>query len=56
MEGIAQSVLNRVKCRPHIGVICGSGLGGLANMLEEKEIIQYADIEGFPVSTGKYSR
>ncbi|XP_052286344.1 purine nucleoside phosphorylase-like isoform X2 [Dreissena polymorpha] len=49
---IAKSVLDRVKCRPHIGIICGSGLGGLANMLEDKEVILYEDIEGFPVSTG----
>ncbi|XP_060574702.1 purine nucleoside phosphorylase-like isoform X2 [Ruditapes philippinarum] len=52
VERIAKSVLSRVKCRPHIGVICGSGLGGLADMLGDKEIIQYEDIEGFPVSTG----
>lgn len=51
VERIANSVLERVKCRPHIGIICGSGLGGLADMLENKEVIQYADIEGFPVST-----
>ena len=52
VERIAKSVLNGVKCRPHIGVICGSGLGGLADILEEKEVIQYSEIEGFPVSTG----
>lgn len=51
VERIARSVLDRVKCRPHIGIICGSGLGGLADMLEDKEIISYQDIEGFPVST-----
>ena len=52
VERIAKSVLDRVKCRPHIGIICGSGLGGLAEMLDDKEIIQYEDVEGFPVSTG----
>ncbi|KAL4234915.1 hypothetical protein ACF0H5_006556 [Mactra antiquata] len=51
VQRIAQSVLDRVKCRPHIGIICGSGLGGLAEVLGDKEIIQYEDIEGFPVST-----
>ncbi|XP_053401951.1 purine nucleoside phosphorylase-like isoform X2 [Mercenaria mercenaria] len=52
VERIARSVLGRVKSRPHIGIICGSGLGGLADMLKDVEIIEYADIEGFPVSTG----
>ena len=52
VEKIAQGLLNRVKCRPRLGIICGSGLGGLANMLEDKEEIPYAEIDGFPVSTG----
>lgn len=52
VERIAKSVLDRVTSRPNIGIICGSGLGGLADMLNDKEIIQYSDIEGFPVSTG----
>ena len=54
VESTAQSVLKRTKCRPHIGIICGSGLGGLANALEEKEILPYCEIDGFPVSTGNY--
>ncbi|WAR12481.1 PNPH-like protein [Mya arenaria] len=48
---IAKSLLDRVKSRPHIGIICGSGLGGLADVLENKEEISYSEIEGFPVST-----
>ena len=55
VEGIAQGLLKRVKCRPRLGIICGSGLGGLANLLEDKEEIPYAEIEGFPVSTGKHN-
>lgn len=51
VERIAKSVLERVKSRPHIGIICGSGLGGLADALEDKEVLPYAEIEGFPVST-----
>lgn len=51
VEGIAQGLLKRVKCRPRLGIICGSGLGGLANVLTDTEEIPYAEIEGFPVST-----
>lgn len=34
-----------------IGIILGSGLGGLVNEIEIKKIISYQDIPGFPVST-----
>lgn len=52
VESIAQDLLKRVKCRPRLGIICGSGLGGLANALDNTEEIAYSEIEGFPVSTG----
>lgn len=34
-----------------IGIILGSGLGGLVNEIEIKKTISYHDIPGFPVST-----
>ncbi|KAJ7417157.1 Purine nucleoside phosphorylase [Pitangus sulphuratus] len=37
--------------RPKIAVICGSGLGGLADALENKTVIPYEDIPHFPRST-----
>ena len=39
---------------PPIGVICGSGLGGLSNVLLEAPRceIEYGDIPFFPRSTG----
>ncbi|KAK1944507.1 Purine nucleoside phosphorylase [Phytophthora citrophthora] len=41
----------RVSTRPLIGVVCGSGLGGLSKCLENQEIIKYEDIPQFPRST-----
>ncbi|KAK1943937.1 Purine nucleoside phosphorylase [Phytophthora citrophthora] len=41
----------RVTTRPLIGVICGSGLGGLSKCLSNQEIIKYEDIPQFPRST-----
>lgn len=40
--------------QPVIGIICGSGLNGLADtvLLEPRFEIQYADIPHFPSSTG----
>jgi len=33
---------------PKLMIICGSGLGGLANTIDDPIAIKYADIEGFP--------
>ena len=41
--------------RPLVGVICGSGLGGLANAVlpqQPRLEIYYKDIPHFPLSTG----
>lgn len=36
---------------PDLGIICGSGLGGLASTLKDPYVIAYEDIHGFPKST-----
>ena len=38
-------------CKPVIGIILGSGLGGLVDQMEEKTIIPYETIPHFPRST-----
>ena len=37
--------------RPTVGIVLGSGLGKLANEIEDPVVIPYKDIPGFPVST-----
>ncbi|KFQ84120.1 Purine nucleoside phosphorylase, partial [Phoenicopterus ruber ruber] len=37
--------------RPKTAIICGSGLGGLADMLDNKTVFPYEDIPHFPRST-----
>lgn len=37
--------------RPTLGIILGSGLGGLVDVMADKVIIPYADIPHFPQST-----
>lgn len=47
----ANWLLQRTKHRPVIAIICGSGLGGLADLLEDAESFHYKDIPNFPIST-----
>lgn len=48
---IANFLLSRISVKPHIGIICGSGMGSLAESITESESISYEDIPNFPVST-----
>ena len=41
---------------PEIGIVLGSGLGGLASGIEIEFVIPYSEIPGFPVSTVKGHR
>ncbi len=47
----ANYILKNTKYKPEIGIILGSGLGEIAEEIEEKEIYNYRDIPNFPVST-----
>lgn len=51
IQEMTQFLLKRTKHRPMVGIICGSGMGGLADMLEDKEMFAYSDIPNFPTST-----
>ncbi|KAG7218834.1 hypothetical protein INR49_019676 [Caranx melampygus] len=44
-------LLNHTSHRPKVAVICGSGLGLLADGAANKQIFKYQDIPNFPVST-----
>lgn len=40
--------------RPIVGIVCGSGLGGLADILKDQVAFNYKDIPNFPQSTGEF--
>lgn len=48
----ADWLLAHSKKRPKVAIICGSGLGGLADLLEDRTVFKYKDIPRFPTSTG----
>lgn len=50
-ERAAAAVRSRSDCRPAVALVLGSGLSGLADAVEEPDIISYEDIPHWPVST-----
>lgn len=44
-------ILSRIKNKPQVAVILGTGLGTLADCIEDKIVIKYKDIPHFPQST-----
>lgn len=47
----AELLAEEIPYRPKIAVVLGSGLGGLAQRLENAVAVPYKQLEGFPVST-----
>ena len=47
----ANYIRSRMKVQPKIGLILGSGLGFLADRIEDAVVLEYKDIPNFPIST-----
>jgi purine-nucleoside phosphorylase len=53
IQATASYIQLRVKTVPQVGIILGSGLGGLVDLIKREKEIPYAEIPNFPVSTVK---
>lgn len=51
VECAAEFIKSKIEGEYEIGIICGSGLGGLCDRVENPIYVNYADIPNFPVST-----
>jgi purine-nucleoside phosphorylase len=51
IKATASFIKERISAKPEIGIILGTGLGGLANEIEILDSIPYNEIPDFPVST-----
>jgi len=51
IEAAAARIRAETDLEPRVGVVLGSGLGGLADALENRVEIPYGEIPGWPVST-----
>lgn len=50
VKASADFICAHVTAKPAIGIILGSGLGSLVDIMEDKEVLSYADIPYFPQS------
>ena len=48
---VLECVRQKVDFQPKIGLVLGSGLGDYGESIELKYVMDYSEIEGFPVST-----
>ena len=51
IDRAAATVRSRAALKPRVGLILGSGLGGLAESITDAVIVPYAEIPGWPVPT-----
>lgn len=51
LEKCYESFKSRIDFKPSVALILGSGLGALADEIDVKAVLNYSDIEGFPMST-----
>jgi len=51
IDAVAETIRSRTNYRPEVGLILGSGLGSLAQEIENAVVIPYVDLPHWPVST-----
>ena len=51
IDEIAGVIRSRTRQQPRIALILGSGLGGMAEAIQNPDIIPFADLPHWPVST-----
>ena len=51
IDDVAGVVRSKINIQPHIGLILGTGLGGLAEAIQQLTIIPYSELPGWPLST-----
>jgi purine-nucleoside phosphorylase len=51
IDQAAETIQKRISNRPRVGLILGSGLNGLADSVQNAEVIPYKDLPHWPVST-----
>jgi purine-nucleoside phosphorylase len=53
IDRVAQSIRSKTKYQPQVGLILGTGLGGLAQTIQNATTIPYSELPDWPLSTVK---
>ncbi len=51
IDRLTDAIRSRIKIQPRVAIILGTGLGGLADSVQEAVILPYSDLPDWPVST-----
>jgi purine-nucleoside phosphorylase len=51
IDRLAGAIRSRIKIQPRVAIILGTGLGGLADSIQDAVIIPYSDLPDWPAST-----
>ncbi|MGA2505732.1 MAG: purine-nucleoside phosphorylase, partial [Anaerolineales bacterium] len=51
IDRVAQGIRSKITSKPRIGLILGTGLGGVAGVIENSVVIPYQEMPDWPVST-----
>ena len=51
IQNTIYTIKKKVEFEPEIGIVLGTGLGGLVNEIDIIDVIEYKDIPNFPIST-----
>ncbi len=51
IDRVAQTIRSKISSRPRIGIILGTGLGGLAKKIQNSTVIPYHELPDWPTST-----
>ena len=54
IEKAVGKIRTKVKDRPEVAIILGTGLGALANEIEGAKAMPYSEIPGFPLSSVEF--
>ena len=51
IKATAEYIKSNVYTKPIIGIVCGSGLANIVNIINVEKVLDYSDIPNFPIST-----
>ncbi|HBN05383.1 MAG TPA: purine-nucleoside phosphorylase, partial [Bacteroidales bacterium] len=51
IKATANYIRDNVKTMPKVGIVCGSGLANIVNIIQTEKVLDYSSIPNFAIST-----